>query len=95
MKLIKVGSNSRTAAVAGAIAGIIREDQRVEAQAVGAAAVNQVVKALILANEYLRGDGMQVVCLPVYVNISAEGRARTAVKFLIESRAIQDYPAEL
>ena len=41
MDMIKVSANSRTSAVAGAIAGVIREHKRAEVQAIGAGAVNQ------------------------------------------------------
>ena len=48
MDLIKVSANSHTSAVAGAIAGVIRDHKHAEVQAIGAAAVNQAVKALVL-----------------------------------------------
>jgi len=44
MDIIKVSATSRTSAVAGAIAGVIREHKRAEVQAIGAGAVNQAVK---------------------------------------------------
>ena len=53
MNMIKVSANSRTAAVAGAIAGVIREHKYAEVQAIGAGAVNQAMKALALATERL------------------------------------------
>ena len=61
MDMIKVSANSRTSAVAGAIAGVIREHKRAEVQAIGAGAVNQAVKALVLATDYLKNDGIDVV----------------------------------
>ena len=65
MDVIKVSANSRTSAVAGAIAGVIREFNRAEVQAIGAGAVNQAVKALVLATGYLKSDGIDVACVPV------------------------------
>ena len=53
MDIIKVKAISRTAAVAGAIAGVMREQKHAEVQAIGAGAVNQAVKALILAKNFL------------------------------------------
>ena len=47
--MIKVCATSRTSAVAGAIAGVFREHKHAEVQAIGAGAVNQAVKALVLA----------------------------------------------
>ena len=43
MNMIKVSANSRTSAVAGAIAGVIREHKHAEVQAIGAGAVNQAM----------------------------------------------------
>ena len=51
MDMIKVSASSRTSAVAGAIAGIVREHKHAEVQAIGAGAVNQAVKALVLARD--------------------------------------------
>jgi stage V sporulation protein S len=57
MDVIRVKANSRTAAVAGAIAGVVREHKRAEVQAIGAGAVNQAIKAVVLATRYLAEDG--------------------------------------
>ncbi len=86
MDVIKVKANSRTAAVAGAIAGVVREHNRAEVQAIGAGAINQAVKALILAKGYLAEDGIPVVCIPEFVDVDIEGKIRTAVKLVVEPR---------
>ena len=86
MNMIKVSATSRTAAVAGAIAGVVREHQKAEVQAIGAGAVNQAVKALVLAKGYLEGDGIHVVCLPEFVEVDIEGKVRTAIKLIVEPR---------
>jgi stage V sporulation protein S len=84
MNLLKVSSTSRTAAVAGAIAGVVRENQRAEVQAIGAGAVNQSVKALILATGYLRLDGIQVCFVPEFVDVTIDDKVRTAIKLTVE-----------
>ena len=86
MDMIKVSANSRTSAVAGAIAGVIREHKRAEVQAIGAGAVNQAVKALVLATSYLKNDGIDVVCVPEFVDVEIEDKVRTAIKLVIEPR---------
>lgn len=86
MDIIKVKANSRTAAVAGAIAGVIREHKYAEVQAIGAGAVNQSIKALILATGYLAEDGIAVVCVPEFVDVDIDGKIRTAVKLVVEPR---------
>jgi stage V sporulation protein S len=84
MEMIKVSANSRTSAVAGAIAGVIREHQRAEVQAIGAGAVNQAIKALVLATGYLKNDGIDVSCVPEFADVSIEDKVRTAIKLVIE-----------
>jgi len=86
MDIIKVSATSRTAAVAGAIAGVIRENKHAEVQAIGAGAVNQAVKAAILARGYLVNDGIDIVCIPEFVDVDIEGKIRTAIKFIVEPR---------
>jgi stage V sporulation protein S len=86
MDIIKVKANSRTAAVAGAIAGVIREHKHAEVQAIGAGAVNQAVKALVLARGYLAEDGIPVICMPEFVDVDIEGKIRTAIKLIVEPR---------
>ena len=84
MNMIKVSATSRTSAVAGAIAGVVREHHRAEIQAIGAGAVNQAVKALILATGYLRLDGIHVRCVPEFADVTIEDKVRTAIRLVIE-----------
>lgn len=86
MEMIKVSATSRTSAVAGAIAGVVREHKRAEVQAIGAGAVNQAVKALVLATGYLKNDGIHVCCVPEFVDVEIEDKVRTAVKLVVEPR---------
>lgn len=87
MDMIKVSANSRTSAVAGAIAGVIREHHRAEVQAIGAGAVNQAVKALVLATGYLRNDGINVSVVPEFADVTIEDKVRTAIKLVVEPQA--------
>lgn len=84
MDMIKVSANSRTSAVAGAIAGVIREHKHAEVQAIGAGAVNQAIKALVLATTYLKNDGIAIACVPEFVDVDIEGKVRTAIKLVVE-----------
>jgi stage V sporulation protein S len=86
MDIIKVSATSRTSAVAGAIAGVIREHKHADVQAIGAGAVNQAVKALVLATGYLDGDDIHVVCKPEFVDVEIDGKVRTAIKLVVEPR---------
>ncbi len=86
MNIIKVSGTSRTSAVAGAIAGVFRENKRAEVQAIGAIAVNQAIKALALAKGYLHEDGYEVIFIPEFVDVDIDGKIRTAIKFTVELR---------
>ncbi len=86
MDIIKVSATSRSSAVAGAIAGVVRDNKRAEVQAIGAGAVNQTVKAIILATGYLKIDGIFVVAMPEFVDVEIEDKVRTAIKFVVEPR---------
>jgi stage V sporulation protein S len=91
MEMIKVSANSRTSAVAGAIAGVVREHHRAEVQAIGAGAVNQAMKALILATGYLKNDGISVSCVPEFADVTIEDKVRTAIKLVIEPSSDSDF----
>jgi stage V sporulation protein S len=86
MDIIKVKGTSRTSAVAGAIAGVFRENHRAEVQAIGASAVNQSVKALALSRSYLAQDGIDVVFISEFVDVTIDEKIRTAIKFTVEER---------
>jgi len=84
VNIIKVSARSRTAAVAGAIAGVMRESQHAEVQAIGAGAVNQAVKAIVIAKGYLAEEGVNITCVPSFVDVDIDDQERTAIRFVIE-----------
>jgi stage V sporulation protein S len=86
MDIIKVSGTSRTSAVAGAIAGVFRENQRAEVQAIGAGAVNQAVKALVLSRGYLAEDGFDVVFTVEFADVEIDDKVRTAIKITVQHR---------
>ena len=86
MELLKVASKSDPKAVAGALAGVIREEGTVEVQAVGAGALNQAVKAVAIARGYVAPSGLDLYCIPGFKDIEIEEEERTAIKLSIETR---------
>ena len=86
MDIIKVATNSRSTSVAGAIAGVVRDNGRAEVQAIGAGAVNQSVKAAAIARGYLALDGIDVVVVPAFTEVSIDGQERTAIRLVVEPR---------
>jgi stage V sporulation protein S len=84
--VLRVSGQSRPSAVAGAIAGAVRRQGRVEVQAIGAASVNQAVKAVAIALGYLDETGVDAVCLPGLVDLVLDGDERTAIVLAVEPR---------
>jgi stage V sporulation protein S len=86
MGTIKVAASSRTAAVAGAIAGTYRDQGFVEIQAIGAGAVNQAIKAIVIAKGYLAEEDKEIFFVPSMVEVEIEGQVRTAVRLSVANK---------
>ncbi len=86
VEVLKVSSKSSPNAVAGALAGVLREKGSAEIQAVGAGAVNQAIKAMIICRGFVAPTGMDLVCIPAFADISIDGEERTAMKIIVEPR---------
>ncbi len=84
--ILKVSSRSRPSAVAGAIAGVVRESGRAEVQSIGAGATNQAVKAVAIARDYLAETGINAVCLPSFIDVVIDDEDRTALRLIVEPR---------
>ncbi len=83
---IRVAAQSRSTAVAGAIAGVVREQGRADVQAIGAGAVNQAIKACAIARGFLALDGLDVICIPAFADVEIGGQERTAIRISVEPR---------
>ncbi len=86
MDVLKVSAKSSPNSVAGALAGVLRENGSAELQAIGAGAINQAVKAIAISRGFVAPSGMDLICIPAFTDIEIEGEERTAIKFLVEPR---------
>ncbi|MGE5552368.1 MAG: stage V sporulation protein S [Betaproteobacteria bacterium] len=86
MEVLKVSAQSNAKAVAGALAAVLRQQNQAEVQAVGAAAVNQAIKAIAITRGYVAPNGINLVCVPAFAEIEIDGENRTAIKFLVGPR---------
>lgn len=86
MEILKVSAQSQPKAVAGALAAVLRERTTAEVQAVGAGAVNQAVKAIAITRGFVAPNGIDLVVIPAFAEITIEGEERTAIKFIVEPR---------
>jgi stage V sporulation protein S len=85
--LLKVSAWSNPKSVAGAIAGVLRERGSVDVQVIGAAALNQAVKAIAIARSYVAAEGLDPICIPAFQDIEIGGEGRTAIRIHVEDRA--------
>lgn len=86
MDVLKVSAKSVPNAIAGALAGVLRERGRAEIQAIGAGALNQAVKAVAIARGFVAPSGMDLVCIPAFTDIMIDNEERTAIKLIVEPR---------
>ncbi|EHQ90291.1 stage V sporulation protein S [Desulfosporosinus youngiae] len=86
MEVLKVSAKSSPNAVAGALAGVLREKGGAELQAIGAGALNQAVKAVAIARGFVAPSGVDLVCIPAFTDVMIEGEERTAIKLIVQSR---------
>lgn len=66
MEILRVSTKSNPNSVAGALAGVLREEGSAELQAVGAGALNQAVKAVAIARGFVAPSGIDLVCVPSF-----------------------------
>ncbi|MBX3051746.1 MAG: stage V sporulation protein S [Caldilineaceae bacterium] len=83
--LLRVTRNANVPKLAGAIAHSIRAQGEVDVQAIGAAAVNQSIKAIALAQSFLNSEGTDLLSIPQMVSLHEEGQERTAVRISVTS----------
>jgi len=55
-------------------------------QAIGAGALNQALKAVIIARGYVAPSGIDLICIPAFTDIEINGEERTAIKLIIQAR---------
>ena len=85
MEILKVSSKSDSNRVAGALANVLRDVNKVEIQAIGAGALNQAIKGIAIARGFVAPSGKNLVCIPAFSDITIDGEERTAIKLIVEA----------
>ena len=67
---LKVSSQTEAKALAGAIASCTREGSRVELTAIGAGSVNQAIKAIAIARQYVEEEAIDLCFRPEFVELT-------------------------
>ena len=84
MEIMKVSSSSNPTSVAGAIASMIREVKEIQIQVIGAASLNQAIKAIAIARGYIVPTGKELKCVPSFHDLTIDGKEVTSIRLLIE-----------
>lgn len=81
---LRVAGTSKPKSVAGAIANLLRKHGEAELQAIGARAVNQALKAVVIARGYVAPNGINAVCVPAFEDLSMPGgKEKTAINIKV------------
>lgn len=84
--VLKVSSKSNPNSVAGAIAAMVKEYKKVELQAIGAGALNQAIKGIAIARGFVAPGGIDLICIPAFVDVDVEGENRTGIKLIVKGK---------
>lgn len=80
MEQIRVSASSNPKSVAGAIAARLQNFGELEVNAVGAKAVNQAVKSLIIARIYCKKDNIDLIVRPDFYTANINGSDIVSIK---------------
>ena len=86
MEKLKVSAKSNANSVAGALAGVIRENGEAEIFSIGAGALNQAIKAIAIARGFVAPGGVDLICIPAFADIQINGEERTAIRLIVTRR---------
>ena len=86
IKLLKISSKSDINKVAQAIKTEIDTNKKVYIQSVGAGALNQAVKSIIIARQLIVANELDIYCIPVFKNIMIDGKEIVAIRFIVKSQ---------
>ncbi len=86
MNILRVSNKSNPKAVAGALTASLRNETKVNIQAIGAAAVNQAIKSIAIARGFVAANGFDLVFIPAFIETNIDGTICTGIKFIIERR---------
>ena len=82
--LMQVGDDFDPTTMARAIARMVREGKSPTLQAIGMTSVDQAVKAVILAQEFLIVEGIRIGFVPVSDQIQIGDQEKTVLALVIE-----------
>ena len=86
MEILKISAKSSPNGIAGAIAGLVKENGKVEMQAIGAGAINQAIKAVAIARGFVAPSGVELTCTPSFTEVTIDNEEKTGIRFTVEPK---------
>ena len=87
MEELKVAAKSNPNSIAGIISALIDEGhKKIALIGIGAGALNQAIKASIIARGFVAPKGIDLVFVPAFTKVIVEGEERTGIKLIVEVR---------
>lgn len=88
MQTFKVAAASNVKKVGAAIAKTLEEENIIALHGIGAGAVNQIMKAIAIANGFVAPQGKEVICKPMFIDIREDAKVQggTAIRILTTMR---------
>lgn len=86
--VMKVKSSANPKALAAAIYSALAEDatRQIILLAIGPAAVNQAVKGIAVARNYLIPMAMDISAMPAFTKVDVDGEQRNAMQITLETK---------
>jgi stage V sporulation protein S len=89
-RLLLAAATTDPKALAGSICHTLRDCNPCYLRAIGVQAVNQAVKAIAIAGDFSSSRDLFIYTTPTFVDIELQGETRSAIEFIIWSRARHD-----
>jgi stage V sporulation protein S len=84
--LLKVKGSTPSPDLASVIAYGVYDGKKLVLRAIGAAAVNQAMKAVAIAQNFVGAKGKQLWVLPCFADVTMDDATVTAMVFKLEAR---------
>lgn len=84
MEMLKVSTKSNPSKVAGALANVLKDKEEVQIQAIGAGALNQAIKSIIICRGFLAPSGKNISCIPSFSSTVIDDEEKTAIKLCVK-----------
>lgn len=83
MNKIKVSSKSNPSSLAGSIASSFKETDTIELHSIGAGALNQSIKGIIIAKSFFAPLGKELIVNPSFEDVNINEEEKTGIKLQV------------